>query len=542
MTFELFILDEYSFLKRICFVLKDDQGDVVATGMSPPIMITDDHKSSKQNNHNRKRVREEEKPDTPAPSRPGSVYNGEEDYPVESMTTTFDPVLLLSDESDKHKPVNQRKQTRRKKQTRQKHPKQPKKRDSKQEEPMILLPQSTEMVYDGVFYMNDVLPCLSDPIDFLSVDISPEESAEDAWPFNRRRKIDNDYYIPHDGLLPMLDEFMSVVPQLERLVPAQGPTYGGIEVTILGKGFYQGLTCLFGEHPATTAYWNSSTMVCILPPVAHTGPVVVSFKEHPVVLECHDVAIFTYYDASDQALLELALQVVGLKMTGKLHDAKDVAMRIVQGDQPNRQSTHNICQSNDSGHTLLHLAVILNYDELIKSLLAYPTPNEESDLVNMKDKNGMTALHFACLLGHVDLVKVLLKAGADPSLQSLQLKTPGALNDSTIISGLLSSYTNLRRKSLTRRPSVKSHMTHRFHSLTGKELPANVDANKAPSMESDGLGLVRQKLDRRLYLFWLPVLIVAIGLLCVQFIGRPSVIFESLLEKKIQDHSISLGA
>ncbi|RCH82147.1 hypothetical protein CU098_001083, partial [Rhizopus stolonifer] len=75
---------------RICFAMKNHQGHVVATGISPPIMITDDHKSSKQKN-SRKRSRDENthiisRPDTPAPSRRGSMSTGEEKNTLTSLS------------------------------------------------------------------------------------------------------------------------------------------------------------------------------------------------------------------------------------------------------------------------------------------------------------------------------------------------------------------------------------------------------------------------------------------------------------------------
>ncbi|KAI9317294.1 hypothetical protein BX666DRAFT_1814251, partial [Dichotomocladium elegans] len=103
-------------------------------------------------------------------------------------------------------------------------------------------------------------------------------------------------------------------PKLHRLIPSEGPIYGGAEVTVLGANFYEGLTCMFGENPAMPTHcWSPNTLLCILPPAASAGPVVVSFKEHPLMLEGQDVVLFTYFDESDRALMELALQVVGLK-------------------------------------------------------------------------------------------------------------------------------------------------------------------------------------------------------------------------------------
>jgi hypothetical protein len=279
------------------------------------------------------------------------------------------------------------------------------------------------------------------------------------------------------------------MPQIDRLVPSQGPIYGGTEVSILGSGFYQGLCCVFGEQSAATLYWSENTMVCLLPPASTPGPVVVSFKEQ--ILEQSEICIFTYYDASDQALLELALQLVGMKSTGKLQDAKQVAMGIIVEGK-------SIQTGNSQGHTMLHLLVLLKHIDLLKSWI------EHKHALDMQDTSGMTALHLACHLGSLEMVTLLTEAGADTTIKNKDgyLASFFIPHDHHDIKTLLPSP---KRKPLSRRSSMKgTHLTHRFHSLT-KE--TEVEETMAPTMESDGLGFVQPKLDKRLYLFWLPVLI-----------------------------------
>ncbi|KAI8640445.1 hypothetical protein BD408DRAFT_239421 [Parasitella parasitica] len=517
-------------LQRICFTIKNNQGQVIANGISPPIMITDDHKSSKQKT-SRKRSRQEDdqittlsRPDTPAPSRKNSASLDSLEMTDEALGSTTPTSLDFSNSS------------------------------------ISVMTNSNSSSSSNIY--SDFFPPPSLALSATTVhqiELEDEHDAipapEEAWPFNRRRRTASGYASADDHLISsILDNFNSgaVVPQVERLVPAQGPTYGGVEVTLLGSGFYRGLTCLFGEHTATTAYWNPNTIVCILPPAAHTGPVVVSFKEHPLVLEGQDVAIFTYYDASDQALLELALQVVGLKMTGKLHDAKHVAMRIVQGGEPNQQQQQqqqqqqlnqqqlvldaiehadqpNLTLANASGQTLLHLSVIVNNESLVKAIVKCYTHRSNEDkqsLLNARDRNEMTALHFACRMKSMQIIQILLHAGANASSVDVSwLKSCGEGECLEVIE-LLDSHTTtyIKRRPLSRRnSSVKSHMVHRFHSLNSTD-GLLADRRTQPSMESDGLGLVRQKIDRRLYLFWLPVLTLAIGLLFVQMFGQPALL------------------
>lgn len=117
----------------------------------------------------------------------------------------------------------------------------------------------------------------------------------------------------------------SSAPRISRLIPAEGPMQGGIEITILGEGFYPGVTCVFGDTPAVpTHLWSSTTLVCTLPPSSSPGPCVVSFRGVPITVHAGSgVQVFTYIDNSDQKLMELALQVVGLQMTGTLQTESD---------------------------------------------------------------------------------------------------------------------------------------------------------------------------------------------------------------------------
>lgn len=170
--------------------------------------------------------------------------------------------------------------------------------------------------------------------------------------------------------------------------------------------------------------------------------------------------------------MELALQVVGLKMTGKLEDAKSVAMRIVgpAGDSSADSNSNNtmsfvsnalaldlntllhgrsfgqelerlvikllslldvnmgtsshsvslasaISHQTQSGQTLLHVAAFLRYPALIKFLVMH-----EIDL-DVRDRNGYTALHVAGFVGAKECAKVLIQAGADVEIVDALGKT-----------------------------------------------------------------------------------------------------------------------
>ncbi|CAO3597948.1 unnamed protein product [Absidia cylindrospora] len=648
---------------RIQFVMRNHHGYVIARGCSPPIMITDDHKSSKHRNNSisqpntpsdsnsmnvtRKRGRTDYEsppmPETPAlsprgslsdnsnapitttmaplvldpaasfgiPSSASSPYPHEHTSPSTDSSETFNRLLSPSPQTitiGNSDPSTMTPLTDAETQSYL---------DTLQQNnspPSTITDLLNSTPINGIDCQNNNNPTL--PISNYGSNNNANNNHDDgggtneAWPNQRRRRVmvnnGGGGYTSDDPPSLWRRTEQHQQPQLERLVPIQGPTYGGVEVTILGSGFYRGLTCLFGEHAASTVYWNPNTLVCVLPPAAVAGPVVVSFKEHPIVLEGQDVTLFTYFDASDQALLELALQVVGLKMTGKLHDAKHIAMLIVRGDQQNTQQqqqhgtnysnqqqqqqtltdtpyetdddddddnrsmlsngssggdddkdsldawswregedleshiinaleasdAHDVMHTNTSGHTMLHLAVLLRYGALAKVLLK----KMSGQPIDPSDRNGCTPLHFACLQNNAPMVQLLLDAGAQPTEKctigsTLELATDGSVRSlllrslsTTLLSSSTPSNNNNQQATsiqphppLQRRHSFKSHL-RKFYTL--KQCSDETTSGQVvDNLDHNGLGFAQYKHDRRLYLFWLPLLIVTIGLLYYQVLG-----------------------
>jgi len=175
--------------------------------------------------------------------------------------------------------------------------------------------------------------------------------------------------------------------------------------------------------------------------------------------------------------MELALQVVGLKMTGKIEDARNVAMRIVTTtgpeDTPGGMDTNNAMQlaagpfsspsvdvrrlllsragetedfetlilrslavldvpsaapspsleaiishGTASGQTLLHLAARLNFTKVTQFLL-----DHEID-IDARDRSGCTALHHAAMMSSTEPARLLIEAGAALDIVDAQGKTP----------------------------------------------------------------------------------------------------------------------
>ncbi|KAK9461261.1 uncharacterized protein V1516DRAFT_624531 [Lipomyces oligophaga] len=238
-------------------------------------------------------------------------------------------------------------------------------------------------------------------------------------------------------------------PLIQRLVPHEGPTRGGIEVIIVGSGFREGIQINFGLHPATKVeVLSDSTISTILPPATSTGAVVVSLIgiEGSVEQDLNP-KIFTYVDDSDRRMMELALQILNYRVRGQLDDARSIAARIMNnpnGDVGFDQSMMNTKNAsnmkpmelkelertllkcidlaectdspyemaldlqNKNGQTMLHLAATIGFQSLVSALIC----REAS--VSIRDASGYTPLHCAVMQGHTEIVRRLLSTGADP--------------------------------------------------------------------------------------------------------------------------------
>ncbi|KAF9388752.1 hypothetical protein BGX21_000246 [Mortierella sp. AD011] len=180
-------------------------------------------------------------------------------------------------------------------------------------------------------------------------------------------------------------------PRVQKLIPAKGSIGGGDEITLLGTGFFPGMVPTFDGVPASgVQFYGSETVICKLPPRASPGVVVVkAHQQHqqqssPFMnsgtntppssaattpgaktedegpssgnelvramnqffggssaaslsmpndydFEDQDVgALFEYEeDKGDRDLIALALQVLGMKMNGRVEPPHQVAMRIM---------------------------------------------------------------------------------------------------------------------------------------------------------------------------------------------------------------------
>ena len=265
-------------------------------------------------------------------------------------------------------------------------------------------------------------------------------------------------------------------PIVHKVIPRHGPKSGGVEVTVVGLGFFNGLNVQFGDAVATTTtFWGSTTLVCLLPPARFAGKVPVTLHNSMEALRARNYSAaqgkptkFEYVDDDEVELMRKALVLVGQKDTGRQEDAADIARRIIgqnksgSSGRGSSATNGNYRQANGTreasmekldcetavlkcldlidtsespfparydlkgrnGQTILHLASSLGYYRLVSALLARGA-NPDA-----RDKNGMSPMHMAALNDHLAIVRKLKYAGGDPTMRSLAGWTPADMASS----------------------------------------------------------------------------------------------------------------
>jgi hypothetical protein len=237
--------------------------------------------------------------------------------------------------------------------------------------------------------------------------------------------------------MPMVANQPRVPPVIHKIIPNEGPRVGGIEVTILGTAFFQGLDVYFGNQKATTTtFWGESSLVCLLPPSPVTGTVKVTCQ-HDTAHGSHGMSIsnnqasFRYIDDTETQLMRMALACLGGKMNGRDLDISDVARQVLEKHHTSRAGSAS--GEPSGGPTYSHASFDSLEVQLLKCLdvidldeSPYPAP------LDKRGNTGHTMLHLACSLGYRRLVAALLARGANPNAVDNGNYTPlhmAALND-----------------------------------------------------------------------------------------------------------------
>lgn len=242
------------------------------------------------------------------------------------------------------------------------------------------------------------------------------------------------------------------MPDILKVLPTEGSTSGGIEISIFGSGFRQGQEVYFGDSRATTTtYWADSALTCLLPPYHQAGPVPVSVRgpNGQMLSLPRPSAQFLYKDESQDQLSALALGVLSHKLSGSTENVREFIMRLLNfsgedavngnnfsGGAPSGYTMNtetqllkvlDLLDMDDSvnkakfnlkrkatGHTMLHLSVALGYHRFTAGLLA------RGANPNVRDVGGYTPLHYAAMHDHPELVRRLIQNRADPTLRTRQ--------------------------------------------------------------------------------------------------------------------------
>ncbi|KAF9557404.1 SPT3 Dosage dependent suppressor of Ty-induced promoter mutations-like protein [Mortierella alpina] len=305
---------------------------------------------------------------------------------------------------------------------------------------------------------------------------------------------------PPDPLISLFPESMqdqqqqqqSTLALISHMTPNSGPVRGGTLVTIHGSGFTVGevMYVCFGENLVPIIPQRDHMLECVTPAStkAETVPVFAVNAIESAVAQ----ATFTYVDDNEKELIKLALQRVlsiSARMDGPLDNvltrANEFTMwsELLEGgldgsssamtsfanaeklvleslqllDTPSVKNCEGLSIVNNTGHTMLHLAVVLQFETLVRDLLVRGAD------VSVQDKNGHSAMDWARHLNSQCMIDILSGVADSPATEVKPMATSGsvavvgtkslfAAEDDVVAQGLLSSVSPGSRPSATDQP------------------------------------------------------------------------------------------
>ncbi|KAG9071792.1 SPT3 Dosage dependent suppressor of Ty-induced promoter mutations-like protein [Linnemannia hyalina] len=232
------------------------------------------------------------------------------------------------------------------------------------------------------------------------------------------------------------------VAVISRMTPSTGPTRGGTLVTIHGSGFTVGemIYVCFGETLVPVIPQYHHMIECFTPAATKAETVAVFALQNTTPSNIPAQATFTYVDDNEKELMKLALQRmlnIAADMDGPVDSvltrANDFTLwnDLLGGstssssddstsayenlenmvmdsfkhlDTPVAKNVDGLSITNMTGHTMLHLSVPLQYQDLAKDLI-----DRGIDLT-IQDKNGLTALNWAQRFGDQAMIDLIAEA------------------------------------------------------------------------------------------------------------------------------------
>ncbi|KAG0098219.1 SPT3 Dosage dependent suppressor of Ty-induced promoter mutations-like protein [Podila epicladia] len=321
---------------------------------------------------------------------------------------------------------------------------------------------------------------------------------------------------------PPPDPFISLFPELttdsshqtpqskpaaiSHVTPNSGPTRGGTLVTVHGSDFPIGemMYVCFGEAVVPVIPQRDHMLECYTPASAKTETVSVFAMVNNLVAPEASVATFAYVDDNEKELIKLALQrmmSVSARMDGPLDSVltraneftmwsdlldgnstvpslpafTDLEQMVLESfrlvDSPSSKNCEGLSLENSTGHTMLHLSVSLQYEDLARDLI------QRGVGFDLQDKNGLTALDLSQRLRHQNMTELLA------SLENVK-NVDGFLADGSILNKDHASFDgqfHLRAKD--------GEGARRFQKLQSPEAGRNhVPLGQASQPGDDGLG------------------------------------------------------
>ncbi|CAO3568030.1 unnamed protein product [Mortierella alpina] len=305
---------------------------------------------------------------------------------------------------------------------------------------------------------------------------------------------------PPDPLISLFPESMqdqqqqqqSPLALISHMTPNSGPVRGGTLVTIHGSGFTVGevMYVCFGENLVPIIPQRDHMLECVTPASnkAETVPVFAVNAIESTVAQ----ATFTYIDDNEKELIKLALQRVlsiSARMDGPLDNvltrANEFTMwsELLEGgldgsssamtsfanveklvleslqllDTPSAKNCEGLSIANNTGHTMLHLAVVLQFETLVRDLLVRGAD------ATVQDKNGHTAMDWARHSNSQRMIDILSGVAGSSAAEAKAMTTSGsvtvvgtkslfAAEDGVVAQGLLSSVSPGSRPTATDQP------------------------------------------------------------------------------------------
>jgi len=169
------------------------------------------------------------------------------------------------------------------------------------------------------------------------------------------------------------------------------------------------------------------------------------FASHEGIEVGSNEHVFTYIDDGDRRLLELALQIIGMKYQGQVSDPKTIALDIINNQHAFSAPLYTNANVNyrTQNDTVIEMTPVNKIEQLVLAAVKYELNNvstrqleDGTALLSLPHrKTGATLLHYAALKQYHRLFNYLLSeqciTAVDVNAQDKNGKVLVSCDDST---------------------------------------------------------------------------------------------------------------